>query len=194
MLKVKIFDGVYDPSDDTYLLLEAVRDKKDLKALDMGCGTGIIAIYLAKQGCKVTAADINDLALQNTKFNAEMNEVRIEIIKSNLFSNIKGRFDLIVFNPPYLPTKNEDVSWDGGEEGIEVIREFLKNAHKHLEKNGEIYVVMSTLGNIKRIKEEFGGIYKFEEVISKNIFFERIIVYRLTTFKNTKKIETRNEV
>jgi len=194
VVRLIVFDGVYNPSDDSYLLLEAVKDKKKLKALDMGCGAGIIAINLAKQGCKVTAVDVNEKAIENTKVNAEINGVDIEVFKSDLFSNVKGRFELITFNPPYLPTEGEDVAWDGGREGIEVIRKFLKDAHKHLEENGEIYVVMSSLGNTKKIFDEFRKIYRFDKVLSKRFFFEEISVYRLTTFKNAKGNKQRNEV
>ncbi len=194
MVRLIVFDGVYDPSDDSYLLLEAVKGKKKLKVLDMGCGTGIIAINLAKQGCKVTAVDVNEKAIENAKFNAEINGVNIEVFKSDLFSNVKGCFELITFNPPYLPTEGEDIAWDGGREGIEVIRKFLKDAHKHLEENGEIYVVMSSLSNTKKIFDEFGKIYRFDKVLSKRFFFEEISVYRLTTFKNAKGNKQRNEV
>jgi release factor glutamine methyltransferase len=179
-LKIDVLDGVYRPAEDSYLLIKAMEVEGKEKALDMGCGTGIVALHLAKYGCDVTAADINEKAIENTKINAEKNGFKIKCVKSNLFSNIKEKFDLIAFNPPYLPTKNEDIAWDGGEGGIKIIKEFLKQARNHLNKNGKIYVVASSLTDIETLKEEFGNIYDFKEVVKEKFFFERLYVYLIS--------------
>ncbi|HEC89110.1 MAG TPA: methyltransferase domain-containing protein, partial [Thermoplasmatales archaeon] len=100
-ISIKTFGEVYEPADDSYMLIEAIEVNEGEKALDMGCGTGIVAIHLANAGCNVTAADIKEKALENTRENAERNGVKIRIVKSDLFSNIDGKFDIIVFNPPY---------------------------------------------------------------------------------------------
>lgn len=177
-IKIEVYDGVYNPAEDSYLLIKAINAKKGEKALDMGCGCGIIALHLAKKGCKVLAVDINEKAIENTRKNAKINGLKIKCIKSDLFSNINEKFDLIVFNPPYLPTKNEDIAWNGGKEGIEIIRKFLREAHKYLKKEGRIYIVISSLSNIKAIKNEF-SIYKFIEIMKENHFFEKLYAYKL---------------
>jgi len=181
-INIKVFEGVYEPAEDSYLLIKAMKVKKGDKALDMGCGTGIIAIHLAKAGCDVTAVDINERALENTRENAKINKVKIKIVKSNLFLNVEGKFDVIAFNPPYLPTYNEDIAWDGGREGIETIVSFLEQAENYLKRRGVIYLVMSSLDNVERVLKKFNNRYRFSKVATGNFFFERLFVYKLTTF------------
>ncbi|MEM2387751.1 MAG: class I SAM-dependent methyltransferase [Candidatus Thermoplasmatota archaeon] len=176
-LKIKVMDGVYKPEEDSYLLIKSIRlDGK--KALDMGCGCGIVALHLAKNGCDVTAVDINEKAVENTKINAKINELNLKCFKSNLFENIKEKFDLIVFNPPYLPTKNEDIAWDGGKNGKEVIEKFLKEAKNYLSEEGVIYMVMSSFNKPDKIIKKFKE-YNFEKISEKKFFFETIYVYKI---------------
>ncbi len=177
-LKIKVFEGVYEPAEDSYLLIKAIEAGARKKALDMGCGCGIIALHLAKNGCVVTAADINDGAVENTRQNAEMNRLEIKCIKSDLFSNIDDKFDLIAFNPPYLPTSGEDRAWDGGKEGMEVIRRFLKEAGNYLTKGGVIYIILSSLNDVKKLCREFPQ-YEFKKIAEEKFFFERIYAYKL---------------
>lgn len=178
-LKIYVEDGVYEPAEDSYLLIKALEVKGNEKILDMGTGCGIIALHLAKKGCKVVAVDINEKAVENAKKNAKANGLKIDFRKSNLFEAINEKFDLIVFNPPYLPTKEEDLAWDGGKDGIEIIKKFLEEAKNYLEKDGMIYIVLSSLCNIEKLKKLFEKKYKFEEVLKQNFFFERLYVYRL---------------
>lgn len=179
-LKIYVEDGVYEPAEDSYLLIKALEVKGNEKILDMGTGCGIIALHLAKKGCKVVAVDINEKAVENAKKNAKANGLKIDFRKSNLFEAINEKFDLIVFNPPYLPTKGEDLAWDGGRDGIEIIKKFLEEAKNYLERDGMIYIVLSSLCNIEKLKKLFEKKYKFEEVLKQNFFFERLYVYRLT--------------
>ena len=184
-IKIEVFEGVYEPAEDSYLLIDAIDTNKCKKALDMGCGSGIVAIHLAKK-CDTMAADINEIALKNTKHNARLNNVNIKVRKSDLFSNIDEKFDIIAFNPPYLPTKNEDISWDGGKGGIEVLSSFLKDAWKYLNENGRIYFIASSLSDIDKILE---FPYKFKKIKEKAFFFERIFAYEAIPVQ--KKVEDR---
>lgn len=178
-LKIYVEDGVYEPAEDSYLLIKALEVKGNEKILDMGTGCGIIALHLAKKGCKVVAVDINEKAVENAKKNAKANGLKIDFRESDLFEAINEKFDLIVFNPPYLPTKGEDLAWDGGKDGIEIIKKFLEEAKNYLEKDGMIYIVLSSLCNIEKLKKLFEKKYKFEEVLKQNFFFEKLYVYRL---------------
>jgi release factor glutamine methyltransferase len=174
---------VYEASDDSFLLLKNIKVKKGENVLDMGMGSGIIGIHLAKLGANVTCADINPCAVELSKKNAGLNNVKINVVQSNLFEKIKNRFDVIVFNPPYLPTsKNERVddeinsAWDGGEEGDKVILGFLKNFKKYLKKNGRCYLLVSSLNKkaLKKIEELDGGL-----IGEKKLFFESLKVFQL---------------
>ena len=100
--------STYYPSEDSYFLAENTPNLKNKTAVDMGCGAGIQSLNLLfNSGCsKVTAIDINEEALKITKSNCEKAgfEDKIETIKSDLFENFNGTCDVIVFNPPYVPS------------------------------------------------------------------------------------------
>lgn len=175
-IKIVTFDGIYEPAEDSYMLIESINARKGEKALDMGCGTGIVALHLAKY-CDTLAVDLNEEAVKNAEYNALLNKIKIRLARSNLFSNIKEKFDLIAFNPPYLPTYNENVAWDGGRNGIEIITKFFMKAKNYLDKNGRIYFVISSVANIDTILKKFSRIYKFKKLMERSFFFEKLYVY-----------------
>ncbi|MCD6512631.1 MAG: methyltransferase [Thermoplasmata archaeon] len=176
-IRIEVFDGVYEPAEDSYMMVETLKNVRG-KALDMGTGTGIIAIHLALMGCDVTAVDINEMAIKNTIHNARINNVKLNAVKSDLFENVEGRYDIITFNPPYLPTQNEDIAWDGGKGGIEVIDRFLSQATDYMKDNAAVYMIMSSLGEVEYILKKYGNAYEIEKINEKSFFFERISVYR----------------
>ncbi len=178
---------IYEPKEDSYLLKKEVkRFSKGKKVLDLGSGSGIQALAALKSGAKdVLAADINKEAiiiLKNKGLNA---------LESDLFSKIKGKFDLIVFNPPYLPQdKREDseskIITTGGKKGDEIILRFLKQVKKHLEKQGIILMVLSSLTPKKRILTLLDELSLKKESISKlNLFMEFLEVWKIE-FSNKK--------
>ena len=160
IMQLKVLDSVYKPREDSFLLQKQVEKRaKDKRVLDMGCGTGIQAISAAKAGAKeVWAADLNPTAIGLARENAELHKVEIRPVLSDLFLAVHPgeMFDLIVFNPPYLPPEVPvDVQWSGG---AELIEKFLKQAKKHLNKNGKILFVFSSLtkleGDFKVVSEQ----------------------------------------
>ena len=98
--------------------------------LEIGTGSGLIAIYFAKNGYHVDAVDISRDALDCASGNCNLNGVSINLALSDLFQNVRGKYDTIIFNPPYLPT-NDDIegaeAWNGGSDGFAVIRRFLRS-------------------------------------------------------------------
>ena len=107
-LNITNFDGVYEPAEDSYLFVNHIPNLKG-NILEIGCGTGLIGISLALKGNKVTAVDINPLAVEAAKSNAKSNNVDLEVVEGDMFSSLEGRiFDAIVCNPPYLPNKEDD--------------------------------------------------------------------------------------
>lgn len=179
-IKIKVLPGVYDPCDDTYLLIKSIDLEGCKDVLDMGCGTGIIALHMVREGCNVVAVDVDDRAIKNTRINAELNGLKLRCIKSDLFEKVDGKFDLIVFNPPYLPTKGENRSWDGGEGGKEIIERFLMDAQKYLKRGGKIYMVMSSLTDTDSVITKFKDVYDFQIIKRDHFFFEDLYVFKIT--------------
>jgi release factor glutamine methyltransferase len=208
--------NVYTPSDDTYMLLDyfkshinstyfdGIKLSKIRNILDLGTGTGIIAIFfqLIKNrfqnfNPKIYASDILEEAIKCAELNRVKNGIDHEIyfIKSNLFLSfpnyLKGSFNIIIFNPPYLPSsrliKREgkkliDHSWDGGNEGYEILIDFLKCATPYLNLKNEhhIYSITSSRTNLKALNREIIKIgYENEIVCQKHIFFEDLHLNRL---------------
>ena len=156
------FEKVYAPSDDSYLLIDYFKQNinqhyfDDIKlshinnVLDLGTGTGIIAIYLellkssfVNFNAEIFASDVSEEAINCAKNNENINNIykKIKFIKSDLFisfpDSLKYSFEIIIFNPPYLPSlkvieegkrkKEIDYSWNGGKNGYDIIIEFLDN-------------------------------------------------------------------
>ncbi|MBI2670501.1 methyltransferase [Candidatus Woesearchaeota archaeon] len=166
---------MYDPDEDSYLIGEQLKKFHDLNVLDLGTGSGFLAEISIKNNCKVLAADINKKAVEYC------NKKGIKAIYSNLFSNISEKFDLIVFNPPYLPLdeneqKDSRVITTAGKKGHEIIEKFLKQAKGHLNKKGKILILFSSLsGDIPYLFEKYR--YKHKKLSEKKLFFESIYVY-----------------
>jgi len=180
-ISVESCEGVYPPSQDTHLLSTILSCSG--RVLEVGTGTGILAIYCARRGASVTAVDITDEAVACAKRNAEKNGVDIHIVKSDLFQRVRGRFDEIVFNPPYLPVSDpvrEAVQWNGGEDGFSVIRPFLREAKEHLNAGGRIRMILSDLTDIGSLENEFPG-FVFTSQGTTHFEFESIHAYSLVS-------------
>ena len=139
------------------------------KVLDVGTGTGILA-FAARNAKRVLGVDIDKESVEYAKSKNKFKNVEFKV--SNLFSNVKGKFDLIIFNPPYLPISKYDNGIDTTNNGT--IEKFLKEAKKFLNKNGEILICFSSLTKIN-----FDKRYSWEKLDEKNVGFEKIYVYRL---------------
>ena len=132
----------------TKLLLRKIN--KDDRVLDMGTGTSsIIGLTLWKQcGCYVVCSDINPEIVSMAQENVEFNQAPIQVKHSNLFENIEEDFDVVVFNPPYVPTKKGTMSnlskqfqsqWDGGEDGSVIVKQFLDELQQ-IKRSVRVYV------------------------------------------------------
>lgn len=182
---------IYQPEQDSYLLQSELikflqkqkksNKNKELKILDMGTGSGIQALTCSRLGFKnIIAADINKDAVENLK----KQDKKIKAVYSDLFSDIHAdeKFDLIIFNPPYLPEHKYDKEKDttGGKKGYETITRFLKQAKNHLDKNGKILLLFSSLSKPGIIKTRMKKLnYESRLLAKKRIFFEELYVYEI---------------
>ncbi len=180
---IEICPGVYEPSDDTFLMARSVIARG--KCLEIGTGSGFTAIYLGKKGFDVACSDIDQKAVECAGKNMKRNGVNGRCIKSDLFQNIEGKFDTIIFNPPYLPTSDsieESIQWDGGPDGFSVTERFLKEAKGHIEKDGNIFIILSSLTDIESLKVNF-PCFSFLEISHESFFFETIYCFELSLKK-----------
>tara|TARA_Y100000310_G_scaffold334319_1_gene413866 strand:+ start:417 stop:935 length:519 start_codon:yes stop_codon:yes gene_type:complete len=170
---------IYEPAEDSYLLQEEVRKfvKPWMKVLDVGTGSGILAETSKRLGGDVLAIDINPEAVNYVKSKG------INSVVSDLFSEVDGKFDLIIFNPPYLPKENmepEDskLATTGGKKGNEVIERFLKEAKTYLLDGGNILLLFSSLTpDVIELFKKYN--YKYEKLSEQKIPFEVLYVYLL---------------
>ena len=172
---------IYVPSDDSLLMIEAVADSslRGKNVLDVGTGSGILGLYCAMQGANVTASDIDELAVTEAGKNAERLGVHLELLVSDLFSNVPGKFDLILFNPPYIPSERfEDRSVDGGPKGALVAERFLDELAGHLKKHAEALLLLSSLNDPTSVKLRHSG-FGFSTIAKRSLFFEELEVLRV---------------
>jgi release factor glutamine methyltransferase len=155
-----IAENVYEPAEDTFLLADNLDAHKGERVLELGTGCGLLAILAAKAGAKVVATDINPAALECARANAVTHRVedRIDFRWGDIFETVVGeRFNLVIFNPPYLPVEPEealcgplDRAWEAGPDGRRIIDRFLRELPKHLMPNGRALFVQSSLANISK--------------------------------------------
>lgn len=168
---------IYEPDEDSFLLEKQVRKLAKGKVLDMGTGSGILALAAKEKSKDVIAVDINNEAVELARKNG------LRAIQSDLFNKVKGKFDTIIFNPPYLPEdeledKESRAITTGGKHGHELIERFLKEAKNHLNEKGTILILFSSLsGDILSLFKKYK--YRSKLLDSKKIFFEKLYIYAL---------------
>lgn len=187
MLNVCCDPHVYGPEEDTYFFLETLR-KDDLSGcgLEMGVGTGMIALSICHFFEEFTGTDINPKAVVLAKENAQRNNIQtVTFMESDLFSAVSGTFDVIIFNPPYVPADEpvkgiEDLSYHGGEDGRHVVDRFLSQFGKYLNPEGKVYLLQSSLSGIddtSALLTRMG--YTYEIVARKKLFFEELVIFKI---------------
>lgn len=158
-LEFVVNKDVLIPRPETELLVEQVVSyikDNDVKVLDMCTGSGCIAVSVDRMcaNADVTAVDISEKALKVAGENNIRNEGRVTFVQSDLFENIHETYDIIVSNPPYIPTSDietlmEEVreheprlALDGSTDGLKFYREICTNAVNYLNENGKIFLEM----------------------------------------------------
>ena len=192
-LIIDFYPEVYEPAEDTFQLIESVEVKEGDTVLEIGTGCGIVALECARIGAEVICSDLNPHAVKLAKRNylTDKSSLKgsVEIRQGDLFSvlNKDERFDVIIFNPPYLPTQPEDrmggtgwfdIATDGGVDGLEITKRFINGLNKHLKKTGHAYFVFSSLSDRKKLDEYiFNAGLKSEIILSRLFDDEQIDVY-----------------
>jgi release factor glutamine methyltransferase len=165
-ITVVVRPGVFHPGlfPSTRMLIRYLATIKleGKRLLELGCGSGLIAIIAEKAGAVVTASDISTAAINNTEFNAAQNGSQISIIHSDLFDQIPTQvFDWIVINPPYYakaPSTEAERAWFCGSD-FQYFRKLFLQLTMYTAKETEVIMTLAQdadMDTIKRIAEEHG--------------------------------------
>ena len=174
-------ETVYPVSDDSILLIRSLNVVPGERVLEIGCGSGVVSIHCAKNGCVVTAVDINPNAVETARMNADMNYIPLDVVHSDVYDNVDGIFDTIIFNLPYLPVEEEGLAekaWSGGADGMGPLPRLLDGSSGHLDKNGRIVIVVSSLMDQGRLRDVLSN-YNVTMIGEEAMFFERLNVLEI---------------
>ncbi|MBV0923365.1 methyltransferase domain-containing protein [Halomicroarcula limicola] len=178
-------ESVYQPAEDSDLLARAASERVGAgdRVLDVGTGSGYVAATMAEAGAESVGADVNPLACRQARENG------VRVVRGDLLEPFRdGVFDLVTFNPPYLPTPEEE-EWDdwmehalsGGEDGRRLVDPFLASVGRVLAPDGAALLLVSSLTDPDAVRE-YGrerGLAS-ERVASEKHPYEELVVLRFT--------------
>jgi len=182
--------AVYPPREDTQLLLPFAEVPPNTLLLEVGAGTGLAALTAARRGARVVATDLNPHALRLLRRRARAERVDLELVRTDLARGL-GRFDRLLANPPYLPTRPEErdrdrwhnLAVDGGPDGCRVTARLVEELDQHLTAGATAFVVVSSLqdaDSLARIRTDWEARGGSTEVADSRILEgERLDVWRL---------------
>jgi release factor glutamine methyltransferase len=178
--------SIYQPAEDSYLMSRILKEQlpvllntnPNLTFLEIGAGSGIHLETAKNLGIKKENIFSSDI---DKKSVSHCNLLGFNCIHSDLFENIQNKYDIIIFNPPYLPEdarepKSSKTATTGGKKGNEIILNFLKQAKKYLKIDGKIFLITSSLA--ENVSFEKLG-YKAKEIGCEKLFFERLCIWEL---------------
>ncbi|KAG5728552.1 eRF1 methyltransferase catalytic subunit mtq2 [Termitomyces sp. T112] len=204
-LSAKDYDHVYEPAEDTFLLLDALEeDEKELKdlhpsiSLEIGPGSGCVSAFIGKilgPSVLYLCSDINPHACTCTRATGTQNKVTLDVINASFASpltlRLKHAVDIILFNPPYVPTIQEEMSdaqdkcsisgsWAGGMDGMNVTNIFLEHVEELLSERGRFYLVAVAENDVPGIQERMSKLHglRSDIVLSRRAGREHLFVIR----------------
>ncbi len=183
--KIRLAEQVYEPAEDSFLLadttLKFIHDGANI--LEIGTGTGFVsAVIKANRSVDLIATEINPFAASCAATNG------IDVIRTDMFKGLKSReqFDVIIFNPPYLPTSEDEkvpgwlnYAFDGGTDGRKDMKPFMKQVRNYLKTAGIVMLLVSSLTGIEEVIEEMKEHgFQAQVVASHKCSFERLVVIK----------------
>jgi release factor glutamine methyltransferase len=156
-VRIFTFPGVFEPHSDARLLAATMRERglaRGARVLELFTGSGAIAVAAAREGAReVVVVDVSRRALASAWINARRNGARLRVCRGDLFAPVAGeRFDLIVANPPYVPSRADALprggaarAWEGGGDGRLLLDRLCAEAPAHLAPGGALLLVQSSV-------------------------------------------------
>lgn len=184
---IVIFPGVYKPLENEQSCVEYCREGD--RVLDLGCGSGVCAVFAAGVAREVVAVDISPAAISNTQENCQrFGRENVTVTRSDMFTNVDGKFNLILANPPYIEADFED-----NEEQFATSTRYLPilfaQAHEYLEKDGRLLVQYPGWfgGQIKRLAANHGlDLVKVQRMPRKSLYLSLLsLAYLQVGFRST---------
>ena len=162
-LKFYTDNGVFSKESvdfGTKTMLESFNtEKEDAKVADVGCGYGVISIFLAKKypTFKFTMVDVNNRVLELSKKNIELNNINneVEVLESSSFDNVEGNFDIVLTNPPIRA-------------GKKIVHKIMIDSYEHLNAQGELWVVIQKKQGMASCKKLLEETFSRVEIVTKN--------------------------
>jgi release factor glutamine methyltransferase len=191
-LRFDVNDDVYEPAEDSFLFAENLNVKQGQVVLDLGTGSGILAVTAAQKAQSVLAVDLNPYAVKCAKDNAKLNRAQnMAFLMGDLFKAFAEgvKFDLVLFNAPYLPSEEGEEatwigkSWAGGANGRVVVDRFIAEVTAYLKPNGRVLLMQSTLTGVEEtlIAFETAGLQASVIASQQLPFFETLTLIEAKT-------------
>ncbi|MFP4656400.1 MAG: HemK2/MTQ2 family protein methyltransferase [Candidatus Woesearchaeota archaeon] len=179
---------VYEPREDSMLLKEIVEQYAAGDVLEIGAGSGILTFASMSMSAvkKILAVDLNPKSVkyirESSKDCKDEEKKKLRVKKSDLFSDVDGQFDTIIFNPPYLPAEKDykDMALDGGKRGHELTTRFLDDVNEYLTQPGIVLLLFSSLTGKRNIDEAIDNNCLSKELLAaKDMGMETLYVYKV---------------
>ena len=174
---------MYNPSDDTFFIADSISNYSGNYALEIGIGSGYLTEILCKNFKYVFGTDIDFASVKHSKYFLRNFKNKF-LICCDICEPIKYTFDVIISNPPYLPSVNENIKDDaiyGGQTGVETTLRILSLFKSNLKDNGKIIYLKSSLSDdskINRFVEE--NLLKKRTLVKRKNFFEVLEICEIT--------------
>src|SRR5581483_7835431 len=178
-MRTAVLPGVLRPPSDCHMLIEVMCEQRlarGASVLDLFTGSGAIAVAAALAGARaVTAVDVSRRAVINARLNATLNGVRVRALRGDLFAPVsQSRFDLIVANPPYIPSESDDLpvrgparAWDAGADGRALLDRLCDQVAPRLALGGAVLVVQSEFAGERETLDQLSARGLIAEVVKR---------------------------